>query len=141
YRVWLFAGTAGSAEGCDAKSLLGQLTQFIKRIHGPPFDGRQARHGNQPAKILQGAFVFYLQQQILAALVVEDDRLLRRLVDVHRLVPSEDKTAVRNRGGHRQQYAEWNENSGLPPPHKPVWLRLTSTAVFELHTDLVHSAK
>src|ERR1035437_1656153 len=76
---------------------LRQLAQFVERLHGALLYGGQAGHGNQPAEFLQRPLIFHLEQQILPAGIVNNNRLLCRFVDVNILVPREDETAVAKR--------------------------------------------
>ena len=57
----------------------------------------QAGHRDETPEVLQRAFVFHLEQQILPARIVNIDRLLRWLVNINLLVPPENETPVRQR--------------------------------------------
>ena len=76
---------------------LGQLAQFVERLHGALLNRGQAGHGNQPAEFLQRPLVFDLEKQILPAGIVNDYRLLRGLLDINILVPPEHEATIRQR--------------------------------------------
>ena len=66
-------------------------------------DLRHRRHRNQPAEFLQRSLIFHLEKHILATVVVEDNGLLRRLIDVNSLVPFENETTIRQHGKVRER--------------------------------------
>ena len=74
---------------------LSQPAQFVEAVHRTFFHFGQVGHRNEPTEFFQRTLILDLKQHVLAAGIMDDDRLLGRLVDVNPLVPLENKTAVR----------------------------------------------